>query len=116
MREFRIIVLIVLLSGTVGCQTIPKAEQKGESSQDVEQALESIAGAVSQKDLSEEEIKNFKKQLRSDPEAQSAVKAISNSMSGKNIRVKYCPVCGRRYDPKIEKCPIHGVELKLIEP
>ena len=109
---FNLFCLILFLSG---CQTVPKNVEKNETNKDVQTALETIAGAVSQKDLTEEEIKNFEKQLRKDEEAQSAVRVISDSMTGKNIRIKYCPIGGKRYDPKIEECPIHKVKLEYIE-
>ena len=98
-----------------GCQTIPKNVDKGETNKDVQSAITSIATAVSERELTEAEVLNFEKQIQTDQEAQSAVRAISDSMSGKNVRIKYCPLCGKRYDMKFEECPTDKVKLKWIE-
>ena len=71
---------------------------------------------MSGRELSEEEKRNLQEQMRTDKDAQSAVQAISGSVSGKNVKVKYCPVGGERYAPHIETCPVHGVRLELVDP
>ncbi len=98
-----------------GCRTIPKNVDQGETNKDVQSALTSIATAVSERELTNAEVRNFEKQIQKDPEAQSAVRVISNSMSGKNVRIKYCPLCGRRYDAKFEECPIDKTKLEWVE-
>ena len=32
------------------------------------------------------------------------------------LAVKYCPVTGKRYAADIAVCPVHKVDLKLVEP
>ncbi len=53
--------------------------------------------------------------IRADKEAQSAIGAITGAVSGKALSVKYCPATGKRYSPRIETCPVHGVELKNVD-
>lgn len=54
-------------------------------------------------------------QIRTDKEAQSAVGAISEAVTGMGSTVKYCPVTGKRYSPRIEVCPVHGVALEEVD-
>jgi len=108
-----------------GCQTISPNinhqenskdnENIKESNEEIQTALESIIGVISQKDAEQVDLRALGKQLRKDKEAQSAVRVISDSMSGKNLRIKYCPESGRRYDPKIIICPIHEIPLEYVE-
>jgi len=63
--------------------------------------------------LNEEELRDLKKQIRTDKEAQTAIQAITESVGG-NQTVKYCPVTGRRYAAHIEICPEHQVKLEIV--
>ena len=76
----------------------------------------SIAEAIGGQPLTEEELKSLQKQIREEPQTQSAVQNISDAMSGKAVAVKYCPVTGKRYAADITVCPVHNVALKLVEP
>ncbi len=53
--------------------------------------------------------------VRSDEEARSAVEAIREAVSTTASVVKYCPVTGKRYSPRLETCPVHGVTLENVE-
>ena len=62
----------------------------------------------------QKEIKEIKKtQTRRD--MQTAVEAVKNTISGKNMKVKYCPVCGRHFNGNVESCPNDGTKLKEAE-
>ena len=50
-----------------------------------------------------------------DPEARSAVTAISRSFVAEPGDVKYCPVDGTRYSGNLTKCPKCGAALKPVE-
>lgn len=102
----------VLLSG---CQTMAPVQHKTESREDVQEALSVVAGALSGKKLSEEELRDLVKQIRTDEDAQSAIQAITESVGGQAPVAKYCPVTGRRYAPHLEVCPEHNVELKTVD-
>lgn len=56
------------------------------------------------------------KKLQSDEEAQTAVEAISESLEGKNINIKYSPATGKRYSGDLEYDPETGVKLIPLEP
>ncbi len=50
-----------------------------------------------------------------DPEARSALEAISGAFSPRPGDVKYCPVDGTRYSGGLKKCPKCGAILKNVE-
>ena len=78
------------------------------------ESLKLVVGAISGKEVSRDDLKNVAKQVKKDPEARTAVESITQTMGG-NVEIKYCPVCGKRYSSKFEKCPKHGVLLKAVE-
>jgi hypothetical protein len=105
---------IVLILG--GCRTVSPTGHKGETEQETQKALSAVAGAVSGKPLSDEDLRNLEKQIREDEGAQTAVQAITESVGGKAPLVKYCPVDGQRYAPHMEICPEHHVPLEIVNP
>ena len=84
--------------------------------QDDVTAVKSVIGAVSGQEINDSDLRDLGKQLKKDEEAKTAVEAISESMVNPGERVKYCPVTGKRYSSKLEKCPIHGVPLEEVAP
>ena len=107
--------ILVIICVVAGCRTIPAARSEGETDREAQEALTAVAGAVAGKPLSQEEIRQLEKQLREDKEAQSAVQAITGSMSASTPVVKYCPITGKRYAPHMEFCPEHNVPLKVVD-
>ena len=112
-----IIVLVVF----VGCATTSSDKAKvvrpqavGESSQEIMSAVEQVLGSVSGKPIDQKGLKDLGKELRTNPEAQSAVAVIKDSVSGQGKVVKYCPIDGERYSPKFDSCPVHHVLLKSL--
>ena len=45
----------------------------------------------------------------------TAVEAVVDAVRSPHVRVKYCPVCGRRYSSRLMVCPHDGSELKILE-
>ena len=41
--------------------------------------------------------------------------AVTEAMGDDLQKVKYCPLDGKRYSPKLETCPEHGVLLMWVE-
>ncbi|MEK7097357.1 MAG: hypothetical protein AAB906_00745 [Patescibacteria group bacterium] len=76
--------------------------------------MEHVLGAVSGKPLDQKGLENLSREIQKDPAAKSAVKTITDSMSGQDQAVKYCPIDGQRYSPKFESCPVHQVPLKTL--
>ncbi len=50
-----------------------------------------------------------------DPEARSALEAISGAFTPRPGDVKYCPVDGTRYSGHLTKCPKCGAVLKSVQ-
>lgn len=48
-------------------------------------------------------------------DVRSAVESVAGAVSRTSVRVKYCPVCGRRFSPSVTICPFDGAELKELE-
>ena len=113
---FTLTILFCLL--TAGCASTSKNMVKTndtESAQEAFSALTAVTGAVSDRPLSEEELYQAAKAMKDDPEAQSAVEAISSSFDGKKILVKYSPATGKRYSADMEIDPETGVKLLPLE-
>ena len=107
---------ILILTVLGGCQTAAPIKAESETNKDVQDALTAVAGALSARELTQEEKRKLEEQIRNDPEAQSAIQAIGDSVSGKSIKVKYCPISGERYAPNFEICPVHHVPLETVNP
>lgn len=86
-----------------------------ESTQETLSAAEAVAGAVSGKDLTEQDLRRVARQVQNDPEAKQAVESISGALRSPGSGVKYCPIDGRRYDAHFSRCPEHNVPLKDLE-
>ena len=97
-----------------GCSATRQNSTPQERPQDVQSALTSVAGSLSGKEMSPQDVQKLEKQLTKDPEAQKAVGAITESMSSGEKNIKYCPVDGKRYSGKFLRCPEHNVELKNL--
>ncbi|MBP9855013.1 MAG: hypothetical protein KBD53_09125 [Candidatus Omnitrophica bacterium] len=97
-----------------GCHTIKSKKDQVEYLHESQEALGSIAEAVTGKPLTEQEKKNLEKQLREDPEAIAAVESIANSVT-KPPRLKYSPVTGKRYAGNLEIDPETGAKLLWLD-
>jgi NADH pyrophosphatase NudC (nudix superfamily) len=109
-----------LLFLSLGCvSTSPRAQtseiSRGESREESLSAATAVLEAVSGQDVTEKDLKNLAQQMQKNPEAQSAVESISNAFDPSRPKIKYCPVCGKRYRFTFEECPIHHVPLKILE-
>ncbi|MCA9398577.1 MAG: hypothetical protein KC618_02425 [Candidatus Omnitrophica bacterium] len=120
MNSIHSILFVMLIFVCAGCQTTQQqtanSQRPPETMQDEIQSLGSVAGAMSGgESLSEEELKALAKDLRKDPEARSAVEAITESVSQPVKRVKYSPATGKRYAPNMTEDPETGVPLEWLE-
>ena len=112
MRTCFLLSIIIFLSGCQTMQMQPKA--KTESRKDVEKALGTITEAISGKNLSEKELRNLARDIRTNKEARSAIESITGAVGGKETSIMYCPLTGKRYAPRLTECPEHGVALKEV--
>lgn len=114
MRHWVVILFICFFISS--CQTArPNIKSQQETSQDVESALKTVAGAVKGSPLTDDDVKKLNKQIRQDKEAQSAVSTITNTMGGQARTIKYCPIDGKRFAATVQTCPDHGVELRWVD-
>ncbi len=97
-----------------GCQTVKSLQAQKESAKEAQSALGSVAGAVVGRELTNEEQRRLEQQIKTDPEAQKAVEAITNTMSNPAKVIKYCPVDGKRFASSLQECPEHKVLLKVV--
>lgn len=97
-----------------GCQTIKAKKGQIEYLNESQEAIGSIAEAVTGKPLTEQEKKNLEKQLTQDPEAISAVESIANSVS-QPVRMKYSPITGKRYAGHLQVDPETGAKLLWLD-
>ena len=93
-----------------GCQTLTI---KRSSAVATREALTSVAGGLAGRPLTPQEARELEQQIKTDPQAQSAIRKIAASMS-ESPKAKYCPVGGEHYAPSLEICPIHNVKLKIV--
>ena len=113
----RMRVLGMLLVFSCGCASLnppPDQPRPATERQETVSALQSVGQAVSGRQLTEEDLAAVARQMQSDEDARQAVETITESLSGGAAKVKYCPICGRRYSPHMKTCPVHGVELKEL--
>ena len=114
-RKFKMIILLVSSSVIfTSCQSTRTMGLAGQETKEMKSVIGSLAEAVGGKELNEQEINNLEQNIRKDPEAREAVQMISDSISGKNKQIKYCPITGKRYSPKLKECPVHHEELKWV--
>ena len=85
--------------------------KEGESSKDAASALGVVAGSYTGKPMTEEELKQKAREIEKDPEAQSAIQALTTAS-----KIKYSPVTGKRYSAELEYVPETGAKLLLLEP
>ncbi len=96
----RWVMSLIVLALFTGCQTVPKQQPKADTMSD----LTSYAQGLTNKPITEDQLKNIAAQVSKDPQAQSALKSINSAFSPEHT-VKYCPEDGTRYSAKLEWVP-----------
>ena len=83
----------------------------GETTKEAVSAMGVVAGSYTGKPMTEEEIQQKAKEIDADPEARSAIEAITSAP-----QIKYSPVTGKRYSADMEYEPETGAKLLPLEP
>jgi len=83
----------------------------GETTKEAVSAMGVVAGSYMGKPMTEEEIQQKAKEIDADPEARSAIEAITSAP-----QIKYSPVTGKRYSADMEYEPETGAKLLPLEP
>jgi len=86
-----------------------------ESTHDAVSALTAVTGAVSGQPMTGEALSQAAGALKDNPQAQSAVEAVTRSFDTKDIKLKYSPATGKRYSADMEIDPETGVKLLPLE-
>ena len=108
----RCLLAMTLCIFLIGCQSItPKP--KAPPSETVS-AMTTVTQGLTNKPVSEGQLKVIAQQVAHDPQAQSALRSINTSFSPKQT-VKYCPVDGQRFNAGMEYCPVHHVKLEWVD-
>ena len=97
---------------TPGCRTVSPTHPNTEH--ETVSAVGSVAGALSGKTMSDEDTRHLMKKIQSDPQARSAVEAIT-AAGAQPVVIKYCPVDGKRFSSRFVRCPEHDVSLKILK-
>ncbi len=110
---------IVVLSGCQAHSKVAPGQQGARAagvpdSPEAQSALRAVAESLSGQALSDEDLKKLSRDLRKNPEVQSAVQSVTGALSDVPA-VKYCPVDGKRFSADQTHCPEHGVALKNVE-
>jgi len=111
------VLIFVLNFVCLGCQSSQKRTdiQTQETQQDVSKALKSVGEAISQTQLNDQQLKDLENQVRSDPQAQTAIESVTDALTGHAGMVRYCPVDGKHFSVELIRCPTHGVPLQEVE-
>jgi hypothetical protein len=77
-------------------------------------ALTTVSQGLTNKPITEAQLKDFSLKAANDPQAQSALRSINTALSPEHT-VKYCPEDGQRYSVDMMYCPDHKVKLEWLE-
>lgn len=69
---------------------------------------------LTNKPITEDQLKHLAQQVSKDPQAQSAIRSINTALSPVHT-VKYCPEDGERFSADMDWCPDHKVKLEWVE-
>ena len=109
--DFFILTFVLIFSLlTSGCRTVSSTHES--SQREAASAVGSVAGALSGKVMTDEDTRHLVKEIQNDPEARTAVQTITGAQP---VIIKYCPVDGKRFSSRFERCPEHDVPLKTLE-
>lgn len=111
----RLLILLVLAVFVSGCRTTKPVNSAGETVQDVQKSVGTVASVMTGRKMSDEDVKKLERQMQNDPEARRAMESVTQSMGSQAV-IKYCPIDGERYAGSMETCPIHNVKLEIVQP
>jgi hypothetical protein len=116
-------ILSLALGLAAGCATTSRSvksghvsggEKRTELRSEELSAIESVVSAISGQNLPDEKRREVIHNLRRDEEAQSAVLAIKDAVTGEGVVIKYCPRDGKRYHARFTMCPEHHIPLEIV--
>ncbi len=102
----------LLLFSLSGCQTAP--HQPVNAQADAISGMSTVTQGLTNKPVTEAQLKDLARQVAKDPQAKSALRSINTALSPQHT-VKYCPESGERFSPDLIWCPDHKVKLEWVE-
>ncbi len=107
-----VLLVMTLIVCLCGCQTAP--HKPGATRAETISALTTMTQGLTNKPITEAQLKNLTLQVANDPQAQSALRSINTALSPQHT-VKYCPENGERFSADMIYCPDHKVKLEWVE-
>jgi len=77
-------------------------------------AMTTMAQGLTNKPVTEAQLKGIAQQVSKDPEAQSALRSIDTALTPEHT-VKYCPENGERFSADMTYCPDGKVKLEWVD-
>jgi len=105
-------ILLTFIVCFCGCQT--PSPKPGSTGEDTVSGLTTMTQGLTNKPVTQAQLKNIAIQIAKDPQAQSALRSIDTALSPQHT-VKYCPEDGTRYSADMIWCPDHKVKLEWVE-
>jgi hypothetical protein len=106
------LLFLAMILGLSGCQTAPQKPKPSRA--ETISALTTMTQGLTNKPITEAQLKNIAIQVAQDPQAQSALRSINTALSPQHT-VKYCPEDGQRFSPDMIYCPDGKVKLEWVE-
>jgi len=104
--------LLAMTLGLISCQTAPQKPKPTQA--ETISSLTTMTQGLTNKPVTEAQLKNLAIQVSKDPQAQSAIRSINTALSPEHT-VKYCPEDGTRYSANMTYCPDGKVKLEWVE-
>ena len=89
-------ILVALMVISSGCRTTKPINSAGETIQDVQKSVGTVASVMTGRKMSDQDVKKLERQMQNDPEARKAMESVTQSMGTQSV-IKYCPIDGDRY-------------------
>ena len=96
-----------------GCQSTPHKPKPNPEAESIS-AMTTMTQGLTNKPVTEENLKGLAVKVANDPQAQSALRSINTALSPQHT-VKYCPENGERFSAEMIWCPDHKVKLEWVE-
>jgi len=111
-KKWEAILCLLTILILIGCNAI-ELQDKGRV-EDLSVGVKAVAEGLTGKAFTDEEVRELERKMQSDEETQTAIQSISGALLTPKA-VKYCPMTGKRYAVRLQRCPVHDVDLKSLK-
>ena len=108
----KLVLTMVFIVCLCGCQ--PAVHTLKPTRAETVSALTTMTLGLTNKPVTEAQLKNIAIQVAKDPQAQSALRSIDTALKAQHT-VKYCPEDGERFSADMVWCPDHKVKLEWVD-